>query len=159
MTQTTQVLFLGSQNLCSTEIVTQNVPPCRRPHSDQTTQAEQLLDDSLPLIYHYISCVRLFQCCDLVYTQIATKGRGHVQRGVHVPAKYCQFRRILQITNWTKISEVINSSFFGKERLRDKLIQRLSTEVSYILKLLLFYFCYLQLQCKRQDNTTSCRRS
>ena len=43
MTQTTPVLYLGSQNLCSDEIVTQNVPPYRRQHSDPTTQAEQVL--------------------------------------------------------------------------------------------------------------------
>ena len=87
ITQTTPVLYLGSRNFCSDEIVTQNVPPYRRQHSDPTTQAEQLPDDSLPLIYHYISLVRLFLCCDLIYTQIATRGRGHVHKGVHVPGQ------------------------------------------------------------------------
>ena len=50
--QTNPELFLRSQNLCSDEITTQNVPPYQREHSNPTAQAEQLLEDSLPLIYH-----------------------------------------------------------------------------------------------------------
>lgn len=76
MTQTTPVLFIGFQNLCS---------PYRRQRSNPTTQAVQLLDDSFPLINHYVSCVRLFLCCDPVYTQNATRGRGHVQKSARVP--------------------------------------------------------------------------